>query len=339
MSPRVTRSSPKVNAIAEDATKSKKRKAGDELSLSSGTTSRFFANKAGDKSAVATTKTKTATTPTTSSKPKAGKKATPKSTKGKPPTTPTPIKSSSLIDTPLPKTPKSSYKIPTPLPKRSPPSNFLEIYSLVKELRNEKTAPVDHDGAEKLALFEDSDPKVYRYQTLIALMLSSQTKDIVVGNAMRAMQKTIQGGLTVQSVLALTNEELDRYIFSVGFHNNKTKYIMQASQILIDKHGGDIPDTYEGIISLPGVGPKMGYIVNSICWGRDEGIGVDTHMHRLFNIIGWVKSTTPEATRMQLEVRIVIYWWFLLSAMGNGIGGRRGGGRHAVNMLILDCCC
>ena len=66
-----------------------------------------------------------------------------------------------------------------------------------------------------------------------------------------------------------------------GVHNNKTKFMKQAAEIIVTQYNGDIPPTAEEMMKLPGVGPKMAYIVESIAFGTVSGIGVDTHMHRM----------------------------------------------------------
>ena len=160
----------------------------------------------------------------------------------------------------------------------TPPYDYEQIYNLVKELRSDHSAPCDTDGGEALPETHLGS-KVYRYQVLTALMLSSQTKDAIVGETMRDLQKH---GLTVENI-HITNEiTLNKLIGRVGFHNNKTKFIKQVADILISQYNGDIPPTaHEMITSLPGVGPKMAYIVESIVFGTSSGIGVDTHMHRM----------------------------------------------------------
>ena len=90
-------------------------------------------------------------------------------------------------------------------------------------------------------------------------------------------------------------------INKVGFHNLKTKYIKATAEILRDKFNSEIPDSIEGLVSLPGVGPKMAYLTMSAAWGKDEGIGVDVHVHRITNLWGWNKTQTPEQTRAALE--------------------------------------
>lgn len=207
--------------------------------------------------------------------------------------------------------------------KVEPPPNWDEVYKLTEEMRGLWQAPVDTMGCESLA--EDRrTPRDKRFQTLIALMLSSQTKDGVTAAAMTNMQEELPGvssasilrrffvlgmlltylttkGFTLESMLAVEPAKLNSLIEKVGFHNNKTKYIKAAAEILATKHGSDIPDTIEGLVALPGVGPKMAYLCMSAAWGRDEGIGVDVHVHRITNLWGWHKTQTPEQTRAALE--------------------------------------
>ncbi|KAJ4983774.1 endonuclease III [Stagonosporopsis vannaccii] len=184
--------------------------------------------------------------------------------------------------------------------KIEPPPSWQEIYDLTREMRNENVAPVDTMGCESLADRQRS-PRDQRFQTLIALMLSSQTKDTVTAVAMRGMQERMPGGFSLESVLAIEPTELNLFINKVGFHNLKTKYIKQTAEILRDRFNSDIPDTIEGLVSLPGVGPKMAYLTLSAAWGRDEGIGVDVHVHRITNLWGWHKTQNPEQTRAALE--------------------------------------
>mmetsp|Transcript_19951 Transcript_19951/g.41216 ORF Transcript_19951/g.41216 Transcript_19951/m.41216 type:complete len:441 (-) Transcript_19951:192-1514(-) len=247
------------------------------------------------------------------------------------------IKSTSQQKSPKPKTPTKSKKSPSatkppksPKTKSSsprkrekiepgslpPPKDWEKIYSLVQELRADKTAPVDSVGAEALPERHLGEV-VYRYQVLIALMLSSQTKDAVVGETMKALQKH---GLTVENIQQTDNETLNNLIQKVGFHNNKTKFIKESADILITTYNGDIPQTAEEMMKLPGVGPKMAYIVESIAFQKNSGIGVDTHMHRMFNDLKWMKSTTPEGTREQLEGWLPRERWGEINALWVGFG-------------------
>ena len=167
-----------------------------------------------------------------------------------------------------------------------------------------------------------SSPKDQRFQTLIALMLSSQTKDTVTAAAIARLTNELPTGLNLDAILGVEPERLDDMIGKVGFHNTKTKYIKQAAAILRDEWDGDIPDTAEGLMSLPGVGPKMAYLCLSVAWGKDEGIGVDVHVHRITNLWNWhgKKTKNPEETRKSLESWLPKDKWHEINGLLVGLG-------------------
>ncbi|KAL8778810.1 MAG: hypothetical protein Q9213_007231 [Squamulea squamosa] len=202
-----------------------------------------------------------------------------------------------------------------------PPANWEEIYSLVQEMRRKVLAPVDTMGCESLA--EDTrSPREQRFQTLIALMLSSQTKDTATALAMRRLQTSLPPphGFTLEGILAIPPETLNTLIHPVGFHNNKTRYIKATALLLQSHFNSDIPTTIEGLTSLPGVGPKMAYLCMSAAWGRDEGIGVDVHVHRITNLWGWCKTRQPEETRRELEAWLPRGKWHEINHLLVGFG-------------------
>lgn len=212
------------------------------------------------------------------------------------------------------------------------PENWERIYTLAKHMRlpggAASNAPVDTMGCERLAL-STASPLDRRLHTLVSLMLSSQTKDTVNAVAMRRLQTELppctpdaEPGLNLANLLAVDPVVLNELIGKVGFHNNKTKYLKQTAEILRDKFGGDIPDTIEGMISLPGVGPKMAHLCMAADngWGRVEGIGVDVHVHRITNLWGWQKSKTPEETRRALESWLPKEKWKEINWLLVGLG-------------------
>lgn len=211
----------------------------------------------------------------------------------------------------------------------SAPSDWQELYDTAKEMRltgAATNAAVDTMGCERLAL-PTASPRDQRFHTLVALMLSSQTKDTTNAAAMRRLQTELPPhedgappGLNLENMLAVAPETLNELIWAVGFHNNKTKYLKQAAVILRDSWGGDIPDTIEGLVSLPGVGPKMAHLCLSSAWGRTEGIGVDVHVHRITNLWAWHKTKTPEETRMALQAWLPRDRWREINWLLVGLG-------------------
>ncbi|XP_020862502.1 endonuclease III-like protein 1 [Phascolarctos cinereus] len=183
-------------------------------------------------------------------------------------------------------------------PKWEPPNWRLQLEN-IREMRKSKDAPVDHMGAEQ-CYDQNAPPEVMRYQVLLSLMLSSQTKDQVTAAAMRRLRDR---GLTLDSILEMDDSTLGELIYPVGFWRSKVKYIKQTSKILKQQYGGDIPATVAELVALPGVGPKMAHLAMAIAWGEVSGIAVDTHVHRIANRLKWIKkeSKYPEETRAALE--------------------------------------
>ena len=107
--------------------------------------------------------------------------------------------------------------------------------------------------------------------------------------------------LTIDTVLTTPKEQLNECICKVGFHKKKTDYLRQVATILKEHYCGDIPPNAEEMQQLPGIGPKMAYLAVQAAWGGNEGIGVDTHVHRISSRLRWVPRGTeekgPEATR------------------------------------------
>lgn len=210
------------------------------------------------------------------------------------------------------------------------PSDWEELYDAAKEMRlpggAAANAAVDTMGCERLAL-PTASARDQRFHTLVALMLSSQTKDTTNAAAMRRLQTELPAhgdgagpGLNLENMLAVAPERLNELIWAVGFHNNKTKYLKQAAVILRDEWAGDIPDSIEGLVSLPGVGPKMAHLCLSSAWGRTEGIGVDVHVHRITNLWGWHKTKTPEETRLALQAWLPRDRWREINWLLVGLG-------------------
>ncbi|KAF8985555.1 DNA N-glycosylase and apurinic/apyrimidinic (AP) lyase [Entomortierella lignicola] len=181
----------------------------------------------------------------------------------------------------------------------------------IREFRLENLAPVDTMGCERLAEVGDHiPPEVSRFQTLMSLVLSSQTKDTVTSVAIWRLQKELKGGLTIQGVLDVPSEELNNIISAVGFHNKKTIFMKQIAEICRTQYNGDIPDTEAGLRALPGVGPKMAFLTLHVAWKKyDIDYALNNFLRKqqcsyfIPNRLGWIKTEKdgPEATREALE--------------------------------------
>lgn len=212
----------------------------------------------------------------------------------------------------------------------SQPKNWSTIYNEIVKMRALITTPVDTMGCERMPdslapNMSRRDPKLYRFQLLIALMLSSQTKDETNFAAMQTLKAHFVAkgfpDLTLEAVLAATEAEIDLCICKVGFHRRKAVYIKKACELLRDEFDSDIPKTIEGIVSLPGVGPKMGHLLLQNGWKINMGIGVDVHIHRLAQMWNWVpKSDKPEVTRLALQDWLPKKYWADINPLLVGFG-------------------
>ena len=137
------------------------------------------------------------------------------------------------------------------------------------------------------------------FRSCISCMLSAQSLDRNTAAATKALFKLAR---TPEAMLALEDDAIREAIKPCGLYNNKTKSIRKFCTALIEEHGGVVPDTREGLMSLPGIGRKCADIVMSFTFGHDT-IAVDTHVHRVCNRIGLTEAKTADKTAQQLEER------------------------------------
>ncbi|KAH7905475.1 DNA glycosylase [Hygrophoropsis aurantiaca] len=217
------------------------------------------------------------------------------------------ITAMALVTSPLkslsPKKKSKAKPIPQSLATPHPaPARWKETYDIIKEMRSHIVAPVDTMGCDQ-AQYKEQDPKNQRFATLVSLMLSSQTKDEVTDAAVTRLREAVGGMLSVQAVIAADESTISEAIAKVGFWRRKTQYIKQTAQRLYDDFDADVPKTVDELCSLPGVGPKMAFLALQVAWNLNVGIGVDVHVHRITNRLGWHQKPTrnPEETRLNLQ--------------------------------------
>ena len=143
------------------------------------------------------------------------------------------------------------------------------------------------------------------FHLLVATVLSSRTRDEVTGPAAGRLLK--QAG-TPAALTELSEETIASLIFPVGFYRTKARHLRALARILSERFNGQVPADMETLLSLPGVGRKTAALVLNTGFGK-QAICVDTHVHRISNRLGWVKTKHPgqtEAALMQLLPRS--YW-------------------------------
>lgn len=152
-------------------------------------------------------------------------------------------------------------------------------------------------GRTKDARGPKGQPDAFR--SCISCMLSAQSLD---RNTAAAAKALFALATTPEEMLALSDEQVARAIRPCGLYNMKTRNIRRFCTALLEDHGGQVPDTREGLLSLPGIGRKCADIVLSFTFGK-EVIAVDTHVHRVCNRIGLTEAKTADRTAQQLEER------------------------------------
>lgn len=202
--------------------------------------------------------------------------------------------------------------------KKNPkaPADWRITLDKIIEMRKSRTAPVDSKSPGKLADSTEVQ-EIANFQTFIALMLSPQTRDETTALVMDKLKKH---GLTPKSMHEIAEGDLAKLINKVSFYNIKAKHIKQTTDVLIEKHKGKVPDSLKELLDLPGVGKKIAHLTLQLCYGKVEGIAVDTHVHRISNRLGWAKSKKPEETRTQLEKWLPKKLWGEINEILVGFG-------------------
>ncbi|WP_313335417.1 endonuclease III [Comamonas sp.] len=138
------------------------------------------------------------------------------------------------------------------------------------------------------------------FELLAAVLLSAQATDVGVNKATR---KLFPVANTPQAILALGLEGLEGYIKTIGLYRSKAKHLMETCRILVERHGGQVPDTREALEALPGVGRKTANVVLNVAFGQPT-MAVDTHIFRVSNRTGLAPGKNPLEVEKQLMRRV-----------------------------------
>lgn len=142
------------------------------------------------------------------------------------------------------------------------------------------------------------------YTLLVAVVLSAQSTDVGVN---KATSKLFEIADCPKKMIELGEEGLKQHVKTIGLYNSKAKNIIKLSKDLIDNHNGQVPDNFEHLIKLPGVGIKTADVVLNCAFGKPT-IAVDTHVFRVSNRLGIIKTPSPEKTSKPLIKKIPKEW-------------------------------
>ncbi|MDH3349730.1 MAG: exodeoxyribonuclease III [Desulfobulbaceae bacterium] len=171
---------------------------------------------------------------------------------------------------------------------------------ITREVRNYQTPVVD------LMAVQGESP----FKILVATILSARTKDEVTAAACKRLFKKVDGP---PALAELSETELEKIIYPVGFYRNKAQYLSKLPKVLAERFNGEVPQEMADLLSLPGVGRKTANLVLAVAFGK-LAICVDTHVHRIMNIWGYVKTSTPLQTEMALRKKLPQKYWLTINA-------------------------
>ena len=142
------------------------------------------------------------------------------------------------------------------------------------------------------------------YTLLVAVVLSAQATDIGVNKATKALFEHVD---TPEKMLALGLEGLKHYVKTIGLYNTKSENIIKLSHILVEQYHSQVPESFENLVRLPGVGIKTANVILNCAFGHPV-IAVDTHVFRVSNRLGLVHTSSPNSTGDVLRTAIPGKW-------------------------------
>jgi endonuclease-3 len=170
--------------------------------------------------------------------------------------------------------------------------------SLKKELKKYNMPVVSHPDWEDI----EKTP----FTTLISCLLSLRTKDEVTAIASYRLFKKFD---TPEKFINASEQEIQKLIYPVGFYKIKAKRIKDISKTIIDKYNSEVPEDFDELLKLKGVGRKTANIVMVYGHKKQGFLPIDTHCHKIPNRLGWIKTKTPEQTEEELKRVLPKRYW------------------------------
>ncbi len=125
------------------------------------------------------------------------------------------------------------------------------------------------------------------FELIVSVVLSAQTTDVGVN---KATPKLFARYPDAKALAAVEPIEVEPYVATLGFFRMKAKSIVGLARALVERHGGEVPQSMDALVKLPGVGRKTANVVLGVLWNKPEGVVVDTHVIRLSQRLGWTKA-------------------------------------------------
>src|SRR5262245_9065546 len=164
---------------------------------------------------------------------------------------------------------------------------------------------MDEPAVEKISEDSREDP----FRVLVSTMLSAQTRDPVTHAASVRLFRVARSPRTLA---ALPPARLQRLIYPVSFYRVKTRHLKEACRQIVERFGGHVPSRMDDLLTLPGVGRKTANLVMILSHASRENICVDTHVHRIANRLGFVRTKTPDQTEQALYRVVPRRFWPLV---------------------------
>jgi endonuclease-3 len=144
------------------------------------------------------------------------------------------------------------------------------------------------------------------YKTTIATILSARTRDEVTYTVCK--EKLFPKASNINELSKLSIKEIEENIYPVGFYKTKAKNLNKLATEVIEKYKGKLPESKEELIKLPGIGPKTANVIVNRVFDLPT-IAVDTHVHKIANILKWVQTKTPQQTENELKKTLPKKYW------------------------------
>jgi len=177
------------------------------------------------------------------------------------------------------------------------PVNIGKIISILKKDTRKYEVPIVTEVSQR------GNP----YRVLISCLLSLRTKDETTAAASKRLFKQAP---TPKKLASMPTKQIEKLIYPVGFYKTKARRIKDIANILVKKYNSKVPDDLDELLKLHGVGRKTANIVVTIAF-KKQGVAVDTHVHRISNRLGYVKTKTPEKTEFALRKKLPKKHWLI----------------------------